>query len=86
MARQPRLTSAKGTTVKSDSPATFGDWQARAAAALEAKHAIKPGMIPARVWRHAFIQGLTPVQGAEHAARSAYNVRPASERLHKHRR
>jgi len=27
-----------------------------------------------------------PEQAAEHAARSAYNVRPASERLHKHSR
>jgi hypothetical protein len=81
MARRP-----KGTTVKSDSAATFAKWQARAAAALEAKHAIKAGTIPVRVWRHAYVRGLTPEEGAEHAARSAYNVRPASERLHKHRR
>lgn len=53
----------------------------QAAAALERRHPIKAAGIPAQVWRHAYVQGLTPEQAAEHAATSAYNVRPASERI-----
>jgi hypothetical protein len=51
------------------------DWQAQAAAALEREHGIKAGSIPSRVWKHAFVRGLTPEQAAKDAAISAWNVR-----------
>jgi len=82
MARRSRPTSAKGPPTP---VGHFMDWLSRAVAALERTHGVARGSVPARVWRHAYVLGLTPEQGADHAARSAYNVRPASERLHKHR-
>jgi hypothetical protein len=80
------IRSQTETVPKSDSPTreTFAAWQASASAALQREHGIAPGSIPARVWKHAYVQGLTPEAAADEAAVSAYNVRPASDRLHQH--
>jgi hypothetical protein len=88
MARRPRPTT-KRTAVRNDSQPTSGrdavrthftEWHDQAAA-LEQAHSLKPSNIPTRIWRHAYVQGLSPDKAADHAARSAYNVRPAGERL-----
>jgi hypothetical protein len=75
------MTKKSRSTVKNDSAGTFADWRARVATALERTHGISAGTIPAPVWKHAYVQGLTPEDAAEQAAVSAYNVRPASDRL-----
>src|SRR5262249_35164346 len=85
MPRQPRPTP-KGTTVKNDSAGTYADWQTMAAAVLEREHSIKAGSIPARVWKHAYVQGLSPEDAAKQAAISGYSVRPAGDRIKGHRR
>jgi hypothetical protein len=59
----------------------YATWLARAKTALKRTHGVIPGTIPARVWKHAYVQGLTPELAAEQAATSAYNVRPAADRL-----
>lgn len=72
------------STVKNDSgtrAVTFANWRAHADAVLADKHGIAPGTIPARVWTKLFVRGLTPDAAADDAAVSAYNVRPASDRL-----
>jgi hypothetical protein len=79
MARRSRPPT--GSTVKTASASTFAEWQAQAAAALESKHAIKAGTIPARVWTKLFLRGLSPEAAADDAATSAFNMRPASYRL-----
>jgi len=58
----------------------YATWLARAKAALKRIHRIMPVIIPARVWKNAYFQGLTPEQAADHAATTASNVRPAADR------
>jgi hypothetical protein len=41
-------------------PTDFVTWKARAAAELKRKHSINPGIIPARMWKHLYIQGHSP--------------------------
>jgi hypothetical protein len=64
-------------------PADFVTWKARAAAELKRQHNVNPGIIPARMWKHLYIQGHSPQRGAELAAVCAYNVRSAADRLRK---
>ncbi len=61
----------------------FAEWHALAVATLLRAHGISAGSIPARVWRHAYVRGMTPEAAAEQAAVSAYNVSPVRERLHR---
>ena len=64
-------------------PADFVTWKARAAAELKRQHSVNPGMIPARMWKHLYIEGKTPQKAADLAAVSAYNERSAADRLRK---
>jgi hypothetical protein len=62
-------------------PADFVTWKARAAAELKRQHSVNPGVIPARMWKHLYIQGKTPQKAADQAAVSAYNAQSAADRL-----
>jgi hypothetical protein len=59
----------------------FVTWKARAAAELKRQNSVNPGIIPARMWKHLYIQGHSPHRGAELAAISALNARSAADRL-----
>jgi hypothetical protein len=54
-----------------------------AAVKLDRQHGVKAGVIPERRWRWLYIQGRSPHDAADQAAVSAYNTRPAFERLRK---
>jgi hypothetical protein len=64
-----------------DKPAGLGRQAPRARApsskmrpvrtAGEPKYSINPGIIPARMWKHLYIQGRTPQKAADQAAVSA---------------
>jgi hypothetical protein len=58
----------------------YATWKASAAAALEREHNSNPDAIPPRLWRHFYIQNLSPEQAAEQASVTAYNIRPAFSR------
>jgi len=58
-------------------------WLAVAAAILQQGYGIAPGTITAQVWRHAYVKGLAPEAATSEAAQSAYNARPASDRVHR---
>jgi hypothetical protein len=79
----PRKRSGKGSTAAKQAPADFVTWKARAAAELKRQHRVNPGIIPARMWKHLYIQGKTPQKAADLAAESAYNERSAADRLRK---
>jgi hypothetical protein len=72
----PSKRSGKGSK---GAPADFVTWKARAAAELKRQHNINPGIIPARMWKHLYIQGRTPQKAAGQAAVSAYNAQSATE-------
>jgi hypothetical protein len=63
-----------------NAPTNFVTWKARAAAELKRQHSVNPGIIPARMWKHLYIQGKTPQKAADQAAMSAYNARSAADR------
>jgi hypothetical protein len=63
--------------------ADFKTWLADAVAQLQREHNINPSIIPIRVWRHLYIQGRSPKDGANQAAVSAYNKQSAADRLRK---
>jgi hypothetical protein len=44
-------------------------------------HGVKASTTPERVWKKLYVQNMTPQEAAEQAAVSAYNARPASDRL-----
>jgi hypothetical protein len=75
--------SGKGSPVAKGAPADFVSWKARAAADLKRQHNVNPGIIPARMWKHLYIQGHSSQRGAELAAVSAYNAQSAADRLRK---
>jgi hypothetical protein len=62
-------------------PTDFVTWKARAAAELKRQHSVNPGIIPARMWKHLYIQGRTPQKAADQAAVSAYNAQSAADGL-----
>jgi hypothetical protein len=62
-------------------PTDFVTWKARAAAALKRQHRVNPSIIPARMWKHLYIQGKMPQKAADQAAVSAYNAPPPADRL-----
>jgi hypothetical protein len=70
-----------GSQVAKPAPADFVTWKARAAAELKRQNSVNPGIIPARMWKHLYIQGHSPQRGAELAAISALNARSAADRL-----
>jgi transposase-like protein len=61
--------------------ADFKTWLADAVAELQREHNINPSIIPIRVWRHLYIQGRSPQDGAAQAAMSASNTQSARDRL-----
>jgi hypothetical protein len=63
-----------------NAPTNFVTWKARAAAELKRQHNVNPGIIPARMWKHLYIQGHSPQRDAELAAVSAYNAQSAADR------
>jgi hypothetical protein len=75
--------SGKGSAAATNAPTNFVTWKARAAAELKRQHRVNPGIIPARMWKHLYIQGKTPQKAADLAAVSAYNERSAADRLRK---
>jgi hypothetical protein len=79
----PSKRSGMGSPVAKPAPADFVTWKARAAADLKRQHNVNPGIIPARMWKHLYIQGHSPQRGAELAAVSAYNAQSAADRLRK---
>jgi hypothetical protein len=79
----PTKRSGKGSPVAKGAPADFVTWKARAAADLKRQHNVNPGIIPARMWKHLYIQGHSSQRGAELAAVSAYNAQSAADRLRK---
>jgi hypothetical protein len=50
--------------VAKGAPADFVSWKARAAADLKRQHNVNPGIIPARMWKHLYIQGHSSQRGA----------------------
>jgi hypothetical protein len=79
----PSKRSGRGSSVAKPAPADFVTWKARAAADLKRQHNVNPGIIPARMWKHLYIQGHSPQRGAELAAESADNAQSAADRLRK---
>jgi hypothetical protein len=77
----PSKRSGMGSPVAKPAPADFVTWKARAAADLKRQHNVNPGIIPARMWKHLYIQGKTPQKAADQAAVSAYNAQSAADRL-----
>jgi hypothetical protein len=79
----PSKRSGKGSPAakQASAPTDFVTWKARAAAALKRKHRVNPGIIPARMGKHLYVQGHSPQRGAELAAVSANSARPAADRL-----
>jgi hypothetical protein len=75
--KAPRPTHADRAAEQAD----FKTWLADAVANLPREHNINPSVIPIRVWLHFYIQGRTPQKAADRAAVSAYNARPAFERM-----
>jgi hypothetical protein len=61
--------------------ANYADWKILAGADQLERHDVKPGTIPERLWRRLYIQGRSPQDAADQAAVSAYNARPAANRL-----
>ena len=49
----------------------YDTWKGTAAAALQRRFGIHPNSIRERVWRNAFLQGMTPA-GASERAETAY--------------
>ena len=54
-----------------NAPTNFVTWKARAAAELKRQHNVNPGIIPARMWKHLYIQGKTPQKVVRYNAQSA---------------
>jgi hypothetical protein len=81
MARKAKLPTDRATE-----QADFKSWLADAVAALQREHNTNPAIIPVRIWRHLYIQGRAPQEAAAQAAVSAYNARPAADRLRDRKR
>jgi hypothetical protein len=60
---------------------SYAEWKDRPEVELERRHGVKASTIPTRLWSRLFVQGRSPQEAAEHAAVSAYNTRPAFERM-----
>jgi hypothetical protein len=76
MARKAKLPTDRATE-----QADFKSWLA-----LQREHNTNPAIIPVRIWRHLYIQGRAPQEAAAQAAVSAYNARPAADRLRDRKR
>jgi len=60
---------------------SYAAWRKEAAVELESRHAVRAGTIPERVWKRLFVQGASAREAAAQAAVTAYNARPAADRL-----
>jgi hypothetical protein len=56
-------------------------WKILAGADLLGRHDVRPGIIPERLWRKLYVQGLSPQKAADQAAVSAYNTMSPADRL-----
>jgi hypothetical protein len=63
----PTKRSGMGSPVAKPAPADFVTWKARAAADLKRQHNVNPGIIPARMWKHLYMQEKARPQGADRA-------------------
>lgn len=61
--------------------ADYAAWKIMAGADLLGRHDVRPGIIPERLWRKLYVQGLSPQKAADQAAVSAYNTMSAAARL-----
>ena len=77
--RRPR--SAKPAKVSDWRQLRFAEWETRAIATLERERGVKAGTIPTKVWREAYVLGLSPEEASERAAVSAYNKQSHADRL-----
>jgi hypothetical protein len=76
------MPSKRSRTGRPTPPTTsFFEWKDRAEVQLERRHGVKATTIPAHVWTRLYTQGRSPQEAAEEAAVSAYNTRPAFERM-----
>jgi hypothetical protein len=84
----PSKRSGKGSPAArpANAPTNFVTWKARAAASLKRQHSVNPGIIPARMWKHLYIQGKTPQRTADQAAVSAYSTMSPADRLRRLKR
>jgi hypothetical protein len=72
-----RPSRADRTAEQTDYPA----WKIMAGADPLGRHDVKPGIIPERLWRRLYIQGLSPQKAADQAAVSANNTMSPADRL-----
>jgi hypothetical protein len=76
------MPSKRSRTGRPAAPTTsYAEWKDRAEVQLERRHGVKATATPARVWTRLYTQGRSPKEAAEQAAVSAYNTRPAFERM-----
>jgi hypothetical protein len=76
------MPSKRSSTGRPARPTTsYAEWKDRAEVELEHRHGVKASTIPARVWTKLYMQNLSPEAAAAEAATSAYNTRPAFERM-----
>jgi hypothetical protein len=81
------MPSKRSRTGRPARPRTsYAEWKDRAEVKLERLHGVKASTIPARVWTKLYMQYLSAEAAAAEAATSAYDVRPAFERMRKHER
>jgi hypothetical protein len=64
---------------------SFAEWKDRAEVKLERLHGVKSSTIAARVWTKLYMQNLSAEAAAAKAATSAYDDRPAFERMQRKR-
>jgi hypothetical protein len=82
--RQRYASTMKKPAKHSSRKAEQSDYRAcklEAAAELADRHDVKPGIIPERLWRKLYIQGMAPQEAARHVAVSIYNAQSAADRL-----
>jgi hypothetical protein len=60
---------------------SYPEWKDRAEVKLKRLHGVKASTIPARVWTKLYMQNLSAEAAAAEAATSAYDTRPAFERM-----
>jgi|Tabmets5t2r1_1033131.scaffolds.fasta_scaffold258503_1 predicted secreted protein len=76
------MPSKRSRTGRPATPTTsYAEWKDRAEVKLERRHGVKASTIPARLWTKLYVRNLSPEAAAAEAATSAYNTRPAFDRL-----
>jgi hypothetical protein len=78
-----RTTKAPTRADRTAEQADYSAWKILAGADLLGRHDVKPGIIPARLWRKLYMRGLSPQKAADQAAVSAYNTMSPADRVRK---